>query len=279
MLRVVIAFLTLQNCLLATIPIVGRVVDRSEADRSATVVIIRSADEELAKGSRVPFRVGLGDVEIGYQDRVIRANAVHYNETWHLEQIFPLTGEGAKKMLRMNNALHRKTREKSRGSYVSEGETLPDFGMIDQNGDFFLMRDLRGKAFVMNFIFTRCQAPEMCPASSTRMSAMQDKARERGLGDLHFVTVTFDPAFDSPGILRKYAQGYGMESENFHLLTGTEVLIDDLLHQFGILTVEEDGTINHTMATLLVDPNGVVAYRKEGKFWTVDEFLTEAEKL
>jgi protein SCO1/2 len=93
------------------------------------------------------------------------------------------------------------------------------------------------------------------------------------------VTISFDPAFDSPGILRTYAQGYGMELDNFHLLTGTQELIDDLLRQFGILTREEDGTINHTMATLLVDANGRVAYRKEGPRWSVDDFLKAARKL
>ena len=55
--------------------------------------------------------------------------------------------------------------------------------------------------------------------------------------------------------------------------------MDDLLRQFGILTVEEDGTINHTMATLLIDQNGRVAFRKEGSSWTVKEFLKEAREL
>jgi protein SCO1/2 len=56
-------------------------------------------------------------------------------------------------------------------------------------------------------------------------------------------------------------------------------VVDDLLRQFGILTMEEDGTINHTMATLLVDANGRVAYRKEGATWTTDEFLKAAEEM
>jgi len=56
-------------------------------------------------------------------------------------------------------------------------------------------------------------------------------------------------------------------------------LVDDLLRQFGILTMEEDGTINHTMATLLVDANGRVAFRKEGTKWSVKEFLKEAAQL
>ena len=93
------------------------------------------------------------------------------------------------------------------------------------------------------------------------------------------MTITFDPEFDSPGILRNYAKNYGLENENFHLLTSTQETVDDLMRLFGILTIEEDGTINHTMATLLVDANGRVAFRKEGSQWTADEFLKEIEAL
>lgn len=269
----------LPTILSAAIPIVGRVLKVSENERLLTVQIARSDDASLLKDEPIEFRVSAGDAEIGYAERAIRANAVHYNDTWHLEQIFPLTGPGAKEMFRMNSELHRATETKNRGDYVRVGDSLPDFAMVDQNGDFLSIRDLRGRPLVMNFIFTRCQMPEMCPASSTRMAAMQEAAAERGLKDLQFVTITFDPEFDSPGILRKYAEGYGMDFDNFHLLTGTEELIDDLLRQFGILTIEENGTINHTMATLLVDAQGKVAYRKEGSTWTVDEFLKAAAKL
>jgi protein SCO1/2 len=167
----------------------------------------------------------------------------------------------------------------SRRKHVSVGDYIPNFAMIDQHGDFLQIGAMRGKAFVLNFIFTRCQAATMCPASTTRMSELQELSREAGLEELHFVTITFDPEFDSPGILRQYATGYGLENENFHLLTGTQELVDDLLRQFGILSMEEDGTINHTMATLLVDANGRVAFRKEGSKWTTKEFLREARAL
>jgi protein SCO1/2 len=63
------------------------------------------------------------------------------------------------------------------------------------------------------------------------------------------------------------------------LTTDSQTVVDDLLRQFGILTMEEDGTINHTMATLLVDANGRVAFRKEGSSWEVQEFLEAAKKL
>jgi protein SCO1/2 len=258
----------------------GRVLAVLPDARSFEVELTQSDDSELATGSTQTFRVGAGDLAIGYAGRTIKGNAAFYAKQWHLEQVFPLDGLGAKAARDVNQQLHQATAVMSRRKYVKQGEYIPNFAMIDQHGYFLQIRQMQGKPFVLNFIFTRCAVPTMCPASSTRMSAMQDAAREAGLDDLHFVTITFDPAFDSPGILNQYADGYGMEPENFHLMTtGDPSLVDDLLRQFGILTMEEDGTINHTMATLLVDVNGRVAYRKEGATWTTQEFLEAAKEL
>lgn len=248
--------------------------------RSIEVELIKSEGAELETGTRRQFRVGAGDMAIGYEGRQIRANAAFFGGNWHLEQIFPVDGIGAKAARDVNHQLHQATATMSRRKYVKQGEYIPNFAMIDQRGEFLQAKQLQRKPFMLNFIFTRCTVPTMCPASSKRMADMQDAAAELGLKDLQFVTITFDPLFDSPGILKQYAKGYGMEPENFHLLTtDSQTVVDDLLRQFGILTMEEDGTINHTMATLLVDANGRVAFRKEGSSWKVNEFLEAAKKL
>jgi protein SCO1/2 len=263
----------------ASIAVQGRVREvLSDAGR-LRIELTQSAGAELAAGDTVEFRVGAGDLEIGYVGRLIRAEAVYYSKAWHLERVFPVDGIGAKAMVDINKQLHNATSTMSRRKYVREGDYIPNFAMIDQHGDFLQIRNLRGKPFIMNFIFTRCQAAKMCPASTTRMSDLQDAARDADLEGLHFVTITFDPEFDSPGILRQYADGYEIEHDNFYLLTATQTLVDDLLRQFGILTMDEDGTINHTMATLLIDANGRVAFRKEGSTWSVKEFLKEAKEL
>ncbi|WP_269526635.1 SCO family protein [Coraliomargarita parva] len=258
----------------------GRVLEVQPDSRTYKVELTLSKADAFKTGDTVEFKVGMGDAGIDYTGRLIQAEAVEYGGRWNLEKIFPVDGDGSKAYRDVNARLHQETATMSRRKFTRQGDFIPDFAGIDQHGKFVQIRELRGHPFILNFIFTRCQMPTMCPASTTRMSAMQDKARELGMEDLHFVTVTFDPAYDSPGILKQYAEGYGIEDDgSFYLLTGTEDLLDDLLRRFGILTVEEDGTINHTMATLLVDAQGRVAYRKEGSSWTTEEFLEEAKKL
>jgi protein SCO1/2 len=259
--------------------VTGRVLDVLPEARSLRVELIESVNTEVPVGQTIEFRVGAGDLEIGYLGRVIRAEAVNYSEAWHLERIFPVDGTGAKAMVDINKRLRDATATMSRRKSLSQGDYIPNFAMIDQHGDFLQIGAMRGKAFVLNFIFTRCKVATMCPASTIRMSELQELSREAGLEDLHFVSITFDPEFDSPGILRQYAIGYGLENENFHLLTATQELVDDLLRQFGILSIEEDGTINHTMATLLVDANGRVAFRKEGSNWSTKEFMQAVRAL
>ncbi|MFW5874559.1 MAG: SCO family protein [Verrucomicrobiota bacterium] len=257
----------------------GRVVEVDREDRMLQVELTLSKVEAFKPGQTVAFKVGPGDAEIGYEGRLIRGKAAEYGGKWNLERIFPADGEGVKAYEDVNRRLHRETGTMSRRKFARVGDYIPDFAGIDQHGEFMQIRELRGRPFVINFIFTRCAVPEMCPASTTRMEALQEAARDAGLDALQFVTISFDPEYDSPGVLRQYAEGYGIESENFHLLTGTEEWVDDLLRRFGILTMEEDGTINHTMATLLVDGTGRVAFRKEGARWTVEEFLEAAQAL
>jgi len=257
----------------------GRVTEVLPETRSFRVELTESENADLAVGTIREFRVGPGDLEIAYMDRLIRASAVYYSDAWHLERVFPLDGIGAKAMADINRQLHTLTASMSRREYLKEGSYLPNFAMIDQQGNFLQICELRGNAFVLNFIFTRCKAATMCPASMTRMAELQDTIREEGLENIHFATMTFDPEFDSPGILRGYGKNYGIENENFHLLTSTQETVDDLLRLFGIITLEEDGTINHTMATLLIDANGRIAFRKEGSKWTIKEFLKEIKEL
>lgn len=263
----------------SSVSIQGNVLEALTEDRSLRVKLTESADPEMVVGETMDFRVGAGDLEIGYVGRTVRAKGVYYNNAWHLEQIFPLDGVGSKAMADINRQLHDLVASMSRRNYLRTGDYIPNFSMIDQHGNFLQIRELRGKSFVLNFIFTRCKVAKMCPASTIRMAELQDMARADGMENLHFVTVTFDPEFDSPGILRTYADNYDIEHDNFHLLTATEKLTDDLLRLFGILTTEEDGTINHTMATLLIDANGRIAFRKEGSTWTVEEFLEKAKEL
>ncbi|MFZ9202130.1 MAG: SCO family protein, partial [Opitutales bacterium] len=93
----------------------------------------------------------------------------------------------------------------------------------------------------------------------------QAARREAGrAGKVHLASVSFDPAYDSPGILRSYADAMGLDLAQHRLLTGDARQIKDLMAQCGIQTIQADGTIVHNAATLLVSPEGRIVARIEG---------------
>ena len=251
----------------------------SEGHSLYHVKIIDSENEAFEPESRYDFRVGLGDQSDHYIGRQIEANAVYYANKWHLESIFPMDGVGSKAYYDLNDKFHRMVKPISRRNFVQEDDYIIAFSGINQDGDFFQFKNFLGKAVVINFIFTRCKAAKMCPASTRRMSMLQEKAREIGLDDLHLLSITFDPEYDSPGILKQFGESYDIEFDTFTFMTARLQWIEDLMRYFGIITIEQDGTINHTMATLLIDQKGRVHYRKEGSVWKVDDFLARAKEL
>ncbi len=259
--------------------ITGFLESTEDSNKIYNLEIRTSSVDELKVGEAYKFKVGLGDQTDHYLSREIEAAALFYNNQWHLEKIFPTEGIGAKAYYDSGEKFHRMVATMSRRHFVKEGEYVKPFAGINQDGEFFQIKEFLGKAYVINFIFTRCQAAEMCPAATQRMAYMQEKAEVLGLEDLHFLSVSFDPKNDSPGVLRQYAESYSIELDNFTFMTSKPEWIDDLMRYFGIIRLNEDGTINHTMATLLIDQKGRVHFRKEGSTWRVDDFLEQAEEL
>jgi protein SCO1/2 len=154
------------------------------------------------------------------------------------------------------------------------GEYLPPFALFDQDGvllttDFFV-----GKTTVLNFIFTRCSIAEMCPAATGRMRRLQNLVFANDLSDVQFLSVTLDPEYDVPGVLKTYALAYGIDESNFRFATASKSVIDDLVRQFGISRKSVDlSVLDHTMRTLVVNNRRQIVYQVPGKGWTADDFF------
>jgi protein SCO1/2 len=95
--------------------------------------------------------------------------------------------------------------------------TLPAFTLTDQAGRPFGTRELAGKVWVADFIFTSCQ--EACPLLSQRMAEVGRRARHLG-PDFHLVSITVDPERDTPARLAAYGARYGANPVGWSFLTG-----------------------------------------------------------
>jgi protein SCO1/2 len=169
--------------------------------------------------------------------------------------------------------LRQETSMRGKGAYREIGETVPQFTLYDQQGETFAINRVRGKWVVMNFIYTRCPIATMCPAATARMYDLQRTAREQGRDDLELLSITLDPAYDTPPVLKSYAEARGIDGKNFHFLTGPEGAVRDLLVQFGVIVEPGENFLKHTLATILINPQGKIVHRVDGTTWSPKVFL------
>jgi len=168
--------------------------------------------------------------------------------------------------------LRRETVDKGRLVTRMPNELMPNMALWDQDGRLVMKKDLLGHAVALNFIFTSCRVARMCPASTACMKSLGDQlARDPAAACIRLVTITFDPETDTPGQLRAYADGYGIDHARHRFLTGDAGQIKDLMRHYGIQTLRDDGTIVHNAALIVITPEGRIAYRNEGASFDAEE--------
>lgn len=93
---------------------------------------------------------------------------------------------------------------------------VPDWQLLDQDGNIFGKKDLQGKVFIADFFFTSC--PTICPMLTKSMKDVRDRVSK----DIHFVSITVDPETDTPQVLRKFMIENNIYNANWHALTGSK---------------------------------------------------------
>ena len=137
-----------------------------------------------------------------------------------------------------------------------------------------------GKTTLINFFFTRCPNPLMCPAATQRLQVMLEQASEAGLTNLQVLSLSFDPEHDAPGILKDYAQAYQLDETRFRLGTGPRQALDDLRALVGIATRKDPKlVIDHTFRIVVVDRDRRILAEILGPAWSVENTLARIRKL
>lgn len=148
---------------------------------------------------------------------------------------------------------------------VTDGEKkkVPDFKLIDQNEDTITNADYKGKVYVVEFFFATC--PSICPIMTSNLVEIQDQFY--GNMDFGVASVTINPEYDTPEVLREYAEEYGIKHPNWHLLTGDQDDIYDLSNKgFNIYAAEDEnapGGFEHSGFFALVDQEGYIRSRED----------------
>jgi protein SCO1/2 len=128
---------------------------------------------------------------------------------------------------------------------------------VDQAGRPFALSKLRGKAVLVGFVYTTCNGA--CPATTHAMYRAQQALKQAGLwgSKVEFVSVSLDPARDTPGVLANYAKIYDADPTAWHFLTGPPGDVAKVVAAWGMWArTGPTGTLDHPSRVFLVDPNG-----------------------
>ncbi len=157
---------------------------------------------------------------------------------------------------------------------LESGDLIPPLPLVTQDGRPFTFADLRGTAVAVSFIYTRCRDPRMCPLVSAKFARAQG---EIGSAPIRLVLVSLDPAYDSPAVLARYGRSLGADRRRFTLATAGADTIDELASRLGIATsVTAPGSIVHTDALVIIDPQGRIAQTIAGNDWSPDDLIDAA---
>lgn len=163
---------------------------------------------------------------------------------------------------------------------LQEGEKVPrDLTLTNQDGDPIKIGDFRGQTLVLTFIYTRCPLPDYCPLMSKRFASLQPKLRAQFGNTVHLLSVSFDPEYDTPKVLREYAQKYTDELDTWTFATGDSTEIARITDRFGVFTKQDGGEITHNLRTIVIDQNGLVRRLFHGNDWTSEQVMSAVRQI
>lgn len=153
---------------------------------------------------------------------------------------------------------------------LQEGDSVPaGLTLTNQAGESLQIGDYRGQALILTFIYTRCPLPDYCPLMSKQFAALQPKLRKQYGPDVQLLSISFDPAYDTPQVLREYADKYTERLDTWTFATGDSTQVQRATELFGVSarkTAEDE--ITHNLTTALVGPEGRVRRLWRGNDWT-----------
>jgi protein SCO1 len=160
------------------------------------------------------------------------------------------------------NAALPATKEK-----LAIGAALPDFELTGQNGRTVCTADLRGKVVAIDFIYTRCPLPDVCPRLSANFAMLQRQFHDRAGDNLVLLSVTVDPDFDTPAVLAGYARRWGA-GPGWLFLTGD---VAPLASALGEIYWADEGSIGHNSTTSIFGRDGRLAALVDGSNYRPDQ--------
>jgi protein SCO1 len=157
-----------------------------------------------------------------------------------------------------------------------KGESVPDFAFVNQDGRPIHIRDYRGKALLVTFIYTRCPLPDYCPRMNENFRQIQSILRENpdSLKNAAFLSISFDPEHDTPAVLKHYSAIYNRAAippANWQFAVPAAKDLPEIAYFFDLVYQPEKAQIVHSSSTTLIGPTGTIVNYYQDNEWTPAE--------
>lgn len=167
------------------------------------------------------------------------------------------------------------------------GDLVPDFHLLNQSGRRIRIGQFRGKVLVLTFIYTRCPSSNFCPLMSRNFAKLDrmlaaDPRLEAGT---HLLSVSFDPEYDTPAVLRSYGGAYTgrytqERFQHWDFAAPGEKELPDVLHWFGVgVTAGQGKILQHSLSTAVIGPDGRIRYWYPTNTWTPQQLFQDVEAV
>jgi protein SCO1/2 len=174
------------------------------------------------------------------------------------------------------------------GAGPNPGDEVPDYRLINQDGKVIRIHDYKGKALLLTFIYTRCQDPNQCTLMSSHFAAIDQELQKQPqlYVKTHLLSVSFDPTYDTPKVLRSYGASYTgkYSDENFahwEFASGSTDEVKGIAKYFGMRYYQDTTSGNeqviHSLRTAVIGPDGKVIKVYRGNEWKPEEMLKELQ--
>lgn len=166
------------------------------------------------------------------------------------------------------------------------GDEVPDFTLLNQSDRKIDLKRYRGKVLLITFIYTRCPLADYCPRMSRNFAQIDQQLATdpKFYKDTHLLSVSFDPTYDTPKVLKSYGGAYtGKYSKEtfdhweFAAPSEKELPKMEQYFDFGV-TPGEKGTLQHSLATVVIGKDGKVIAFYPTNDWSVATVLEQVKQ-
>jgi protein SCO1/2 len=166
------------------------------------------------------------------------------------------------------------------------GDQVPNFKLLNQSGRTIQLDQFRGKLVLLTFIYTRCQIADFCPRMSRNFADI-DKALAADPAlykQTHLLSISFDPAYDTPKVLRSYGGAYTGDYTNEKFLhwdfaAPTEKDLPAVTQYFDLgVTPGDSKSLTHSLSTVLIGKDGKVIQWYPTNEWEPNDVVAAIRK-